>query len=185
MSLEAAAAEFARENPDEVPQPPPPAPNANAPGSRAEPTPTAAPSSSSQASASSTSQPEGEDDDEDEVVTPEDTAKFAIGLLDVAMTNFIGARMELTPKQERKLVKLAVPLVKKYMPDDLAEVVSPEVAFIGGALMIYAPKYLSPEPGADGASPPGGNADGDGSSGGPSSTTEATIDGKAVKAEVS
>lgn len=176
QSLEDEARAWAADHADE-PQPAPAAPSSSAPNPN-EPGSSATPAASSSSSSSSA---DNEDDDE-KPVTPEEAAAFFVGLIDIGLSNFVSERLAFKPKQEAKLVRLAVPLARKYLPDT-ADLVSPEVAFGVGLAAICLKNYTSsPEPDSAPASPPGGSEQAGRSSGGPS--TEASVDGRSVHAEV-
>ncbi len=176
QGLEDEARAWAADNAEDLPPaagpaaPSSPPPNPNEPGSSATP-----------AASSSSSSADDEDDDE-KPVSPEEAAAFFVGLIDIGLSNFVSERLAFKPKQEAKLVKLAVPLAKKYLPDT-SDLVSPELAFGIGLAAICLKNYTSsPEPDQAPASPPGGSENPAGSSGGPS--TEASVDGRSVHAEV-
>lgn len=176
--MDAEAAAWRVENADDLPPSSPPPGPARAPNS---PPPGAAQPPASLGAASKTD----DDDDDDQPVTPEEAAEFAVTLIGICLTNLVSERLEFKPKQEKKLVRLAVPLAKKYLPET-SDVVSPEVAFAVGLAVICGKNYLtsSPEPASEPASPPGGSENANGKSGGPSVTTPADIDGRKVEGQV-
>lgn len=113
-------------------------------------------------------QPTGDElehsEEQEQPLTPqertEEAAKLAalgVGVVDVLAVKFIGKRMKLEAHEEERLVKLATPVVEKYLPSTEGKL-SPEELLLGGLLMVYGPKYFTPEPPAASATPAGGGA---------------------------